>query len=110
MTKTPDPTDMHVGKRLKERRQQIGVSQGKLGDALGISFQQIQKYERGYNRMSGGRLQQAADFLDVPVSYFFVTSDPADRLFEIYHALPEKEQTYLLLFAEVLATELKTIS
>ncbi|MGB9153902.1 MAG: helix-turn-helix domain-containing protein [Alphaproteobacteria bacterium] len=67
----PDPIDIHVGARLRVRRNIVGLTQEKLGKALGLTFQQIQKYERGTNRMGSSRLFQAAKILSVPVSYFF---------------------------------------
>lgn len=67
----PDPIDVHVGSRLRMRRTFLGMSQGKLGDALNISFQQIQKYEQAGNRISASRLFKLSNYLDVPVVYFF---------------------------------------
>jgi len=67
----PDPVDIHVGARLRLRRNLLGMSQEQLGKAGGLTFQQIQKYERGTNRMGASRLFQFAKLLDVPVSYFF---------------------------------------
>jgi transcriptional regulator with XRE-family HTH domain len=67
----PDPVDIHVGSRLRLRRNLIGFSQDQLGKALGLTFQQIQKYERGTNRMGASRLFQVARLLKVPVTYFF---------------------------------------
>lgn len=67
----PDPIDVHVGARLRLRRNLLGMSQEQLGKAGGLTFQQIQKYERGTNRMGASRLFQFAKLLDVPVSYFF---------------------------------------
>lgn len=67
----PDPVDVHVGARLRLRRNLLGLSQEQLGKAGGLTFQQIQKYERGTNRMGASRLFQFAKLLDVPVSYFF---------------------------------------
>jgi transcriptional regulator with XRE-family HTH domain len=69
--KKPDPTDKYVGARVRMRRMMLGMTQQKLGDALGLTFQQIQKYEKGANRVSSSRLQQIAHILQVPVSYFF---------------------------------------
>ena len=63
--------DSHVGSRVKSRRAEIGMSQSKLADAIGVTFQQVQKYERGKNRIGSSRLQQIADALDVSPSYFF---------------------------------------
>ena len=71
MAKTPSPIDKHVGSRLRMRRMMLGMSQGKLGEALGITFQQVQKYEKGVNRMGASRLQQAAQNLGVSVPFFF---------------------------------------
>lgn len=69
--KSPNPVDRHVGSRVRMRRMLAGMSQEKLGSALGITFQQIQKYEKGTNRIGASRLQQIARVLAVPVSYFF---------------------------------------
>ncbi|MEL6978770.1 MAG: helix-turn-helix transcriptional regulator [Pseudomonadota bacterium] len=71
MPKSPNPIDVHVGARLRERRMLLGISQEKLGDNLGLTFQQIQKYEKGVNRIGASRLFQIAQFLDAPVQYFF---------------------------------------
>jgi transcriptional regulator with XRE-family HTH domain len=67
----PNPIDIHVGSRVRLRRITLGMSQEKLGGRLGITFQQIQKYERGTNRVSASRLQEAARALGVPAAYFF---------------------------------------
>ncbi len=67
----PNPIDVHVGARVRLRRTLLGMSQEKLGDALGLTFQQVQKYERGANRIGSSRLFQLSQILDVPVSYFF---------------------------------------
>jgi transcriptional regulator with XRE-family HTH domain len=67
----PDPIDIHVGARLRMRRNLVGLSQEQLGKSLGLTFQQIQKYERGVNRMGSSRLFQVAKTLSVPVAYFF---------------------------------------
>ena len=69
--KKPNPTDIHVGSRIRLRRNMLGMSQEKLGENLGITFQQIQKYEKGTNRVGASRLQAIASILDVPVSFFF---------------------------------------
>ncbi len=67
----PDPVDVHVGARIRMRRVMSGMSQEKLGDALGLTFQQVQKYERGANRVSASKLWDLSNILDVPVSFFF---------------------------------------
>jgi transcriptional regulator with XRE-family HTH domain len=69
--KAPNPTDKHVGARVRMRRMMLGMSQEKLGDALGLTFQQVQKYEKGANRIGASRLQQIAHILQVSVSFFF---------------------------------------
>ncbi|MEO8668198.1 MAG: helix-turn-helix transcriptional regulator [Bauldia sp.] len=69
--KQPNPIDIHVGSRVRLRRMMLGMSQEKLGEALGITFQQIQKYEKGTNRIGASRLQHISVVLSVPVSFFF---------------------------------------
>ena len=69
--KAPNPIDKHVGSRVRMRRMMLSMSQEKLGDALGLTFQQVQKYEKGTNRIGASRLQQIAHILQVPVSFFF---------------------------------------
>ena len=68
---SPNEMDVHVGQRLRVRRSLLGLSQEKLAESLDITFQQVQKYERGTNRISAGRLFDLSKILDVPVSYFF---------------------------------------
>jgi transcriptional regulator with XRE-family HTH domain len=69
--KVPNPIDRHVGSRVRMRRMMLGMSQEKLGDALGLTFQQVQKYEKGANRIGASRLQQISQILQVSVSFFF---------------------------------------
>ncbi len=69
--KKPNPIDIHVGSRVRLRRNMLGMSQEKLGENLGITFQQVQKYEKGTNRVGASRLQAIASILGVPVSFFF---------------------------------------
>lgn len=69
--KAPDPIDKHVGSRVRMRRMMLNMSQEKLGDALGLTFQQVQKYEKGTNRIGASRLQQISSILQVPVAFFF---------------------------------------
>jgi transcriptional regulator with XRE-family HTH domain len=72
MAKKPlNPIDQHVGSRVRMRRMMLDTSQTTLGEALGITFQQVQKYEKGSNRVSAGRLQHLSHILQVPVSFFF---------------------------------------
>ncbi len=67
----PNPIDVHVGQRVRLRRTLLGMSQEKLGEAIGLTFQQVQKYERGANRIGASRLFDLSRVLDVPVGYFF---------------------------------------
>ena len=78
--KAPNPTDKHVGSRVRMRRMMLGMSQEKLGDSLGLTFQQVQKYEKGTNRIGASRLQQISQILQVPVSFFFEGAPSAQIL------------------------------
>lgn len=69
--KVPNPIDKHVGARVRMRRMMLGMSQEKLGDAISLTFQQVQKYEKGTNRIGASRLQHISQILQVPVSFFF---------------------------------------
>jgi transcriptional regulator with XRE-family HTH domain len=69
--KAPNPIDKHVGSRVRMRRMMLAMSQEKLGNNLGLTFQQVQKYEKGTNRIGASRLQQISHILQVPVSFFF---------------------------------------
>jgi transcriptional regulator with XRE-family HTH domain len=73
---TPNPIDVRVGARLRLRRNMLGLSQEKLGEAIGLTFQQVQKYERGANRIGASRLHELSRVLDVPISFFFDDTDP----------------------------------
>jgi transcriptional regulator with XRE-family HTH domain len=88
--KTPVPQDQAVGRRIRIRRLQLGLSQQALGDALGISYQQVQKYEQGVSRIGAGRLQKIGEILHVPVSFFFDEqiggSEDADAVFTLLDA------------------------
>ncbi len=83
----PNPIDVHVGSRVRLRRTLLGMSQEKLGQAIGLTFQQVQKYERGANRIGASRLFDLSRVLDVPVSFFFddmppeVAKTPAQKYF-----------------------------
>lgn len=99
MKKIPNPVDVHVGSRVRMRRILIGMSQEKLGDALGLTFQQVQKYEKGTNRIGASRLQAIANILGVPVDYFFdgMPSDETTPILNMADALPD-EATYVVDF------------
>ncbi len=73
---TPNPIDVLVGTRLRLRRNMLGLSQQRLGEAVGLTFQQVQKYERGANRIGASRLHELSQVLNIPVSFFFDDTDP----------------------------------
>ena len=77
-SRKPNPIDAHVGARVRLRRLLVGMSQEKLGERVGLTFQQIQKYEKGVNRIGASRLYQFADILEVPVQFFFEDAPDAD--------------------------------
>ena len=78
MASVPNPIDIHVGRRVRLRRTLLGMSQQKLGQALRLTFQQVQKYERGVNRIGSSRLYHLSQILDVPVSFFFDDMPPLE--------------------------------
>jgi len=82
MSSNPDPVDVHVGYRVRLRRTLLGMSQEKLGSALGLTFQQIQKYEKGANRIGSSRLYKLSKILDVNVSYFFDEMPEDEKMFD----------------------------
>lgn len=115
------PVDVHVGKRIRQRRWLTGMTQQQLAEHVGIKFQQIQKYETGANRVSASRLWDISDALEVPVSFFFEgieteeTADsgkvPADLmgdkealdLVRSYYSIPENQRRRLFELARVLS-------
>jgi len=113
------PVDVHVGKRIRQRRWMIGMTQQQLADAVGIKFQQIQKYETGMNRVSASRLWDIAATIDVPISYFFEGLDRAEGAAEVnedmmgskqameliraFHSIPDAQRKRLLDLARVLS-------
>src|SRR5579871_4507686 len=95
----PNPVDVHVGSRVRYRRMIIGMSQEKLGEKMNLTFQQIQKYEKGTNRIGASRLFQLSKILDVPVGYFFEDAFANTAPAPAMHGLHEPEQEgYLLDF------------
>lgn len=83
------PVDEHIGARIWERRKQIGLSQHDLGDAIGVTFQQVQKYEKGTNRVGGSRLHRIGRVLGVEVGYFFEGLVDSDTTSSMPPVLPE---------------------
>jgi transcriptional regulator with XRE-family HTH domain len=121
----PHPVDVLVGQRMRERRLILGLSQERLAEACGVSFQQVQKYERGQNRLSASRLYRVAQILGVPISYFFEDADEAaagqpmpnisdlpiddpeiDELARVYHQI--SDPTVRRRFREMVAAISKT--
>lgn len=103
----PNPVDVHVGGRVRLRRTLLGLSQGELGERLGLTFQQVQKYERGLNRISASRIFDMARVLDVPVAFFFddMPEDLASRApgcAEDYEARSGDTETELMAKRETL--------
>ncbi|MEO0914658.1 MAG: helix-turn-helix transcriptional regulator [Pseudomonadota bacterium] len=119
------PVDVHVGKRIRHRRWMLGMTQQQLGEAVGIKFQQIQKYETGMNRVSASRLWDIGQVLDVRISFFFeglaseydeamvdeAENQPGDlladrealELVRSYYAIPEEQRRKLFDLARVLS-------
>ncbi|MBC8716238.1 MULTISPECIES: helix-turn-helix domain-containing protein [Brucella/Ochrobactrum group] len=95
--KKPNPIDVHVGSRIRLRRNMLGLSQEKLGESLGITFQQIQKYEKGTNRVGASRLQAISSILTVPVSFFFEDAPGASATTQAGFA-EDNEATYVVDF------------
>lgn len=90
-----NPVDVHVGLRVRLRRKQMGLSQERLAEGLGLTFQQVQKYERGSNRISASKLFEISKLLEVPVAYFFEGIDGAtppggDRYTQVYNNIIEQ--------------------
>src|SRR5580692_7605907 len=84
----PSPIDVHVGARIRLRRTLLGMSQERLGESLGLTFQQVQKYERGVNRVGASRLFDLSRVLDVPISFFF--DDMPENLATAFGAQPSR--------------------
>ncbi|WP_406604173.1 helix-turn-helix domain-containing protein [Bartonella gliris] len=104
--KNPHFNDISVGKKIRLRRNIMGLSQKQLGSHLRVTFQQIQKYEKGLNRISAGRLQEIADILDVPISFFYADiSKKEDAAYHHDEEISSKEEYQLLKGFRVLKPE-----
>jgi transcriptional regulator with XRE-family HTH domain len=90
----PHVVDSHVGQRLRVRRNMLGITQGDLGDKIGLTFQQIQKYERGANRISASRLFEISRALDVPITFFFENIDFQSGVSTLAYHLHEDDEVY----------------
>jgi len=101
----PHPVDIHVGARIRNVRKKIGLSQMKLAEALGLTFQQVQKYEKGTNRISASKLFETAKYLDKPIAYFF--EDLGDGSAPVtLHVEPVSEQAVIAFLATAEGIEL----
>ncbi len=89
----PSPIDVHVGSRIRLRRTLLGMSQERLGESIGLTFQQVQKYERGVNRVGASRLFDLSRVLDVPISFFF--DDMPDSLAANFGGVPHRRTSSL---------------
>lgn len=114
----PHPVDIHVGQRIRQRRLMIGITQERLAASTGVKFQQIQKYETGFNRVSASRLWELTEALQVPITYFFegldstgetrtdapvVDAKEAGALLRTYFAIPAHKRKPLLDLARSMA-------
>ncbi|UTO28135.1 helix-turn-helix domain-containing protein [Bartonella harrusi] len=107
-TKNPHFNDISIGKKIRLRREMIGISQKQLGNQLGITFQQIQKYETGFNRVGAGRLQEIANILDVPISFFYTeisTKTKENISYPLDEGISSKEEYLLLKSFRMLKTK-----
>ena len=95
MAKSSNPIDKHVGARVRSRRLMMRMSQTALGDALGLTFQQVQKYEKGTNRIGAGRLQHIAGILQVPIEYFFEGAPAAPKHGQSKQPVPDYGSAFL---------------
>ncbi len=118
------PLDKEIGKKIRLRRSEQGISQSELGDKLGVSFQQVQKYEKGVNRVSSGRLQQIATALDVDTAFFyagdgktrevesllFLDSNFSLRLLRAYNSVPNQtvQRNFVALMEAISASQGET--
>src|SRR3954452_14047903 len=115
---TPNPIDVLVGTRLRLRRNMLGLSQQRLGEAVGLTFQQVQKYERGANRIGASRLHELSQVLNVPLSFFFDDTDPVrapaiggftEPSVEAFESDPLRKQEMIELVRAYLAIENATV-
>ncbi|MBL4800741.1 MAG: helix-turn-helix transcriptional regulator [Emcibacter sp.] len=111
----PEPVDIHVGSRVRLRRTLLGMSQDKLGKALSLTFQQIQKYERGANRIGSSKLYKLSQVLDVPVSFFFddmpeeITGHPNNKPRDIFNFSTRKNLELMRDFSHLTPHQKKSV-
>lgn len=109
MQKKKLKTSREIGERIKKRRKELGISQEKLAEILGVTYQQIQRYENGTNRLNVENIQLIADALSVPVSYFFEDSKPSIVAERPSHYLPAEESKLLKYFRKIKERNSKNI-
>ncbi|UTO28134.1 helix-turn-helix domain-containing protein [Bartonella harrusi] len=104
--KNPHSNDISIGKKIRLRREMMGISQKQLGNQLGITFQQIQKYETGFNRVGAGRLQEIANILDVPITFFYTEISTKENIsYPLDEGISSKEEYLLLKSFRMLKTK-----
>lgn len=102
--RTPDEADRRIGEKVRTRRVQLGLTQQALADRISVSYQQVQKYENGSNRIPGSRLNELAHALGVPASYFYSESDDTSRLIACFSAITDQNKRRAILsFVESMA-------
>ncbi|WP_112663434.1 helix-turn-helix domain-containing protein [Microvirga flavescens] len=107
--KQPSPRDEEIGRRIRARRASIGMSQMALGEKLGVTFQQVQKYEKGTNRIGSGRLEDLARILNVPIAFFYDEIEPQEGNVSSILGLANTVQTFRLLkaFSTIESSEMR---
>ncbi|CAK02244.1 helix-turn-helix domain-containing protein [Bartonella tribocorum] len=110
-TKNPHSNDISIGRKIRFRRKMLKISQKELGDRLGVTFQQIQKYEKGLNRVGAGRLQEIADILDISIFFFYADISTKEHVLLPYEEMTSSQEEHTLLksFRELKPKQQKAI-
>lgn len=110
-TKNPHSNDISIGRKIRFRREMLKISQKQLGHRLGVTFQQIQKYEKGANRVGAGRLQEIADILDISIFFFYSDISTKEHVLFPYEEMISSKEEHLLLksFRELKSKQQKAI-
>ncbi|WP_245410062.1 helix-turn-helix domain-containing protein [Bartonella tribocorum] len=110
-TKNPHFNDISIGRKIRVRREMLKISQKELGDRLGVTFQQVQKYEKGLNRVGAGRLQEIADILDISIFFFYADISTKEHILLPYEEMTSNQEEHILLksFRELKPKQQKAI-
>ncbi|PIT68111.1 helix-turn-helix domain-containing protein [Bartonella tribocorum] len=110
-TKNPHSNDISIGRKIRFRRKMLKISQKELGHRLGITFQQVQKYEKGLNRVGAGRLQEIADILDISIFFFYADISTKEHILLPYEEMTSNQEEHILLksFRELKPKQQKAI-